>query len=284
MENVLIYGAGQGGKHLYEEILQVSDSYKVLAFIDKYSTAESIAIGEEKIKIIRPEQITNYSYDKVFIAVDDNYVKNTLISQYKVPREKINTTAYLSSIAISVRIKALENFKIICDQRGLDGSTAEVGVYQGNFARHINRVFPESKLYLYDTFEGFKSKDLEKEKSNSVMLKYKHYSITAEDLVMDKMPHKEKVLIRKGLFPATAIGENDKYVFVNLDADLYAPILSGLKFFYKRLVPGGVIFIHDYFNPGCPGVKQAIDEFRKETNIVIVPLGDYLTIAVPKPF
>jgi O-methyltransferase len=33
---------------------------------------------------------------------------------------------------------------------------------------------------------------------------------------------------------------------VLLDADLFAPIKAGLELFWPRLVPGGLILVHDY--------------------------------------
>lgn len=42
----------------------------------------------------------------------------------------------------------------------IEGSVAEAGVYQGNFSAVINKCFPTRKLYLFDTFEGFDSKEI----------------------------------------------------------------------------------------------------------------------------
>jgi O-methyltransferase len=39
--------------------------------------------------------------------------------------------------------------------RNVRGEVAEVGVYQGHFSAILNRAFPDRKLYLFDTFEGF---------------------------------------------------------------------------------------------------------------------------------
>ena len=125
---------------------------------------------------------------------------------------------------------------------------AEVGVYQGDFAMHMNRVFPNSTLYLYDTFEGFCESDLNRpEEDGSEMKNYEHYAETNEKIVLDKMVKRESCVICKGLFPDTAKGQNEKYSFVNIDADLYKPIIEGLKYFYHRMTDGGVIFVHDYF-------------------------------------
>lgn len=64
--------------------------------------------------------------------------------------------------------------------------------------------------------------------------------------------------------------ENEKFIFVNLDFDLYLPILAGLQFFYPRLAPGGVILVHDYFTKIYHGVKETVDEFKKQIKAKVI--------------
>ena len=42
----------------------------------------------------------------------------------------------------------------------VNGNVAELGVYKGDFAKRLNQLFPDKKLYLFDTFEGFDEKDI----------------------------------------------------------------------------------------------------------------------------
>lgn len=135
-----------------------------------------------------------------------------------------------------------------------DFSVAEAGVFLGNFAWIINHYFPNINLYLYDTFESFDAKDVEKELDNQYtsedymreMREYFDHDISADEkirIVKSKMVRPEKCIFRKGFFPATADEEkNKKWVFVSLDMDLYQPILDGIVFFYPNLVMGGVYF------------------------------------------
>ena len=279
-QRALIYGAGEGGQTVYQEILDMDVPYDIIAFVDKKKG------GSEKngIPVIFPEQISGYDYDVIFTATIDNTVVQTLISDHGVPAEKINTKRYEYSTEIAVRVRALERFKDIADFYDLSGSTAEVGVYQGDFAKHINRLFPDSTLYLYDTFEGFNEKDIALESNKDLKRSYTHYAETSEDMVLQKMPHPDNVVIRKGLFPETATGENDKYLFVNLDADLYAPILAGLDYFYPKLSRGGTIFVHDYFADAYfDGVRKAVREFIEQSHATIAPIGDYRTLVISKP-
>ena len=99
---------------------------------------------------------------------------------------------------------------------------------------------------------------------------------------MDKMKYPENCCICKGFFPESAKGVEDTFLFVNLDADLYAPTLAGLEFFYPRMVKGGIILVHDYFSKAFFGAKDAVREFCKKENIPYLPIGDTLSIAIRK--
>lgn len=277
---ILIYGAGVGGGRLLEEIRMNGEPYEPVAFVDK-------RIGgtlKEGIPVIFPEEISQYPFDIIFVATLDNMVPLMLHEKFGIPTEKINHSRYFNSVEIAVRIRALERFRDLCDTYGLSGSTAEVGVYQGDFAKHINRVFPESSLYLYDTFEGFDRRDTRKEENEEHIETYGHYADTAVDMVLNKLPHPEKAIVRKGFFPDTAAGENEQYIFVNLDADLYAPTLAGLEYFWPRLARGGVIFVHDYFAPEFTGVKRAVTEFMRTVLAAVGTIGDFRTVTIMKPF
>lgn len=60
---------------------------------------------------------------------------------------------------VIIPVRARENFVVgfaqVINSYHLNGCVAEAGVFQGNFAKVINANFPDRKLYLFDTFEGF---------------------------------------------------------------------------------------------------------------------------------
>ena len=159
--------------------------------------------------------------------------------------------------------------------RGVSGAVAELGVYQGFFAQYINHAFPDRKMFLFDTFEGFVSEEMEHD-INAGFLEKKNYFNTVEsftdtgvNLVMNKMSHPENCIIKKGRFPNTLSNEllgEMTFAFVSLDCDLYIPILEGLKYFYPRLSPGGYIFIHDFCN--IQGVRQAVSDYESTEGYV----------------
>jgi O-methyltransferase len=156
----------------------------------------------------------------------------------------------------------------------LQGNIAELGVYRGDFAKKLNALFPEKKLYLFDTFEGFSSKDVEIEVSSNYSDGQQDFSKTSVQLVLSKMKHPENCIIKKGFFPDTAEGIDDSFSFVNIDTDLYEPVFRGLEFFYPRLQPKGYIFVHDFNNDCYKGVRDAVINFCNLNGTSFVPIPD----------
>ncbi|AHF16894.1 TylF/MycF/NovP-related O-methyltransferase [Niabella soli] len=158
--------------------------------------------------------------------------------------------------------------------RHLDGNIAEVGVFKGDFAKRLNRLFPDKKLYLFDTFEGFNTADIAADRSRGFSAGDQNFSETSIPLVKAKMIHPENCIFKKGFFPDTAKDVEDTFCFVSLDTDLYAPIYEGLQFFYPRLVSGGYIFVHDFNNEQYKGARQAVIQFCNEQQLSYTPLPD----------
>jgi len=161
-------------------------------------------------------------------------------------------------------------------QEEVPGAFAEVGVYLGSSSKVIHRLAPDRKMYLFDTFEGFPADDLKGwEHKCGVDWSPETFKSSVE-LVKRNLGDTRNVLFRKGYFPDTAKGlEDERFAFVNLDVDLYAPTLSGLEFFYPRMNRGGYIFVHDYNNPEADrGVSQAVDLFFKDKSERIVEVPD----------
>jgi O-methyltransferase len=138
-------------------------------------------------------------------------------------------------------------------------------------------VFPDRKLYLFDTFGGFAEKDVMTEKDRGCSTgEVGYFSSTSVELVMRKMKHKENCVIKKGYFPETARDVDDRFVFVSIDCDLYDPILSGLEYFYPRMEKGGYIFVHEYNYSRFRGAREAVNGFIARTpGICYFPLTDH---------
>lgn len=275
---VLIYGAGQTGSQI---LSCIRDQHEVIGFLDGNPEKKGVVI--DNINVLGDVEIlSQISYDKIYIGT---------VFWKPVKKKLLDAGVKESQIVIDlpddssspIRDIWLECYGKLYGDTEL--SVAEAGVYRGNFASNINKAFPHSTLHLFDTFEGFDKRDvlIEKSRYSSNIDEY-CFSNTSVDLVISKMPFPQNIRIHKGFFPDTAIGIDDSFVFVNLDFDLYQPILEGLRFFYPKMVFGAILLVHDFFHIGLPGIRDAINSYEKEIKhtLVKLPIGDHQSIAIVK--
>ena len=167
-----------------------------------------------------------------------------------------------------VRLATLE---LLCRRLAdVPGAAAELGVYRGFFARCINQLLPERKLYLFDSYEGFSE-----EANASESFQAAHANTTIEK-VLAILPYPEKVIVKPGFFPESLGGLEEQFCLVSLDVDFYQTTLDGLRYFWPRLEKGGYLLLHDWGSPKLPGVAKALQDFEKENGcrIPAIPLCD----------
>lgn len=291
MKRVILFGAGNIAKLL---IRNCENGTHILAIADnKY---ENISSCEGHL-VIDPQKIVEYEYDEIVITLDDTKIGNDreIISIYKqllnlgIDDEKI----ILQSMKYRIESKYHKprTDYVYClaeyfDNVNIKGAVAECGVYRGWFSGILGDAFPKSTLYLFDSFEGFSKKDLE---LDSIKAKewikngaQKRLSNTSEEIVRLRIKNRERLVIRKGFVPETFNNINEKFMFANLDMDLYSPQYEALKWFALRMVDGGVILLHDYFNDSLPGTKKAIEKFNGIDKFSVMPIGDMRSIALIK--
>ena len=271
MKKIMIFGAGQAGSMISNWI---NGGLELLGFIDnnpdlcgKYKGNKKIYSAKESVKMMP---------DIIVITVLNKETSEEIQLQLKLLDYKgmifdiNNFKQYIDIRLASLRLIASE-----INEQKLEGEVAELGVYKGKFASEINRLFPNKKLYLFDTFEGFNSEDVSIENSHGYSkAKEGDFSDTNMELVKNQLPYKEQAIFIKGYFPESVKEDLPSFCFVSLDTDLYKPTYEGLKVFYPKLVKGGMIIIHDYNSTQFPGVKDAVKEFCIENNAFLVPLCD----------
>ena len=167
-----------------------------------------------------------------------------------------------------VRLATLE---LLCRRLAdVPGAAAELGVYRGFFARCINQLLPERKLYLFDSYEGFSE-----EANASESFQAAHANTTIEK-VLAILPYPEKVIVKPGFFPESLGGLEEQFCLVSLDVDFYQTTLDGLRYFWPRLEKGGYLLLHDWGSPKLPEVAKALADIEAELGYRIpsVPLCD----------
>jgi O-methyltransferase len=311
MKTIVILGAGQMGKNA--ELLLNQKEYKLLAFGDNAANASNAAhkmheqadpernrilpIDEErghmssfgteghrilpidvgKCPILPVAEALALKPDLVFVAVASGDRGLALEKQARdLGYHGIIIRLDAMMEAVDIRSATAKRIAQRIIQTRVPGSIAELGVYKGDFARLLNELFADRKLYLFDTFEGFDPKDIEAEKQRGFPeANREEFADTSAEAVLEKMPYKDQVIVRKGFFPQTAEDLEDTFAFVSLDADLYAPTLAGLQCFLPRLSAGGVVLLHDYNNPRFPGVSQAVADYESTNGrLLLTPLCD----------
>ena len=294
MQKAVIFGAGVLGKMIYSEIRETSD---VLFFIDNqpqhYSRNPSLP------EILHPQVLQERSFDIIYIGSADgkDNMYHQLTRVVGVPPQKIDFSFTEKSLELTYthcvlpRIRFLEQLAEYAHTHCIDGCVAELGVNNGDFAKEINRVFSDRRLYLFDSFDGFSEDDLKTEEvKNERFLQLKEWATRANlsftsnspKKAWDKLPFPEKCTMKVGYFPESFDLKHESFAFVNLDMDLYHPVKSGLEIFYPRMSHGGVILVHDYFAASTYGVKRAVDEFVMMNKIAATPIGDFISVAIVK--
>jgi O-methyltransferase len=298
MRKIICFGAGAIGRRYAEHF---SDDDLIEAFADNDAAkVGGCFLGH---KVISPREIRNYDYDKIVITIDDahsvdkdtNEIRtsgtemikavHTQLIELGVDARKVELSS-VSYLPNDPRIVFLRHLAEMQESEGIAGAIAECGVFRGSFSSYMNRYFPTRRLYLFDTFEGFKQDDMEAENNPITIdwLKSQTIGILATGsafIALLRCRNRENVIVKQGQVPKSLTGcENERFAFVNLDMDLYAPQLAGLRFFAPRMSKGGVILLHDYYWKWTPGVKQAVDAFAAEFEFRRLPIGDDSSIAL----
>ncbi len=158
------------------------------------------------------------------------------------------------SLLSTDRIESISN--LLQKVNNLEGNIAEVGCYKGGIGHYLNLHSNGKKVYLFDTFEGI---PMQSEIDPHPVGDFNH--VTFEE-VQEHFSDSLNVLVTKGVFPNSAKGvikNEDKFCFVHLDADQYESTRNSLRFFYPKMVKGGIIVFDDW--GWLKGVDQAINDF-----------------------
>ena len=279
MKKAVIAGAGQFGRAC--SLLLSADKVQLTAFADNNPNLQGtdwIHPMGMRIPICSMKDALRTSPDLVLTGVIDKERTLQLTEQlrtlgYRGEIRSLRDIAGLMDVRDAVLWRLADRIK----EAAVQGEVAELGVYRGDFSQKLNALFPDRSLYLFDTFEGFDERDMALEESRGYSRPGQdEFRDTGIDVVREKLPFPDKVIFRKGYFPDTAADLPElKYAFISLDADLYAPILAGLRYFVPRLSPGGAILLHDYNNARFSGAKKAVEEYERLHGLLnLVPLCD----------
>ena len=303
---IYVWGTGCGASELIEQGLELN---RIEAFVDSYPSGETFlgkmvllpeqlpmdtcdllivtarhadVIGETCAKLGIPPEKTlflknNYQLaDKNASCTEAKLLGEELLSRLLPEQHIVPTPGQLAGSRLSERDLSsdyvrLSTLELLCRRLGnIPGAAGELGVYRGFFARCINQLLPERRLYLFDSFEGFAESDCAAESFQAA------HRNTAVEKVLEIMPCPEQVIVKPGFFPASLENLEETFCLVSLDVDFADTTLEGLRYFWPRLSAGGYLMLHDWGSPKLPGVAAALEKYERELGcrLPAVPIPD----------
>ena len=304
---IYVWGTGCGASELLEQGLELA---RICAFVDSFPCGETflgkpvllpenlktedcdlliittrhtdavaqrceeLGVPKEKCLYLKNNHILRDRNTDCVCA--DELLGKDLLRKLLPKQHVVPTPAQLSnSILLERELQndyiRLATLELLCRKlKDIPGAAAELGVYKGFFAGCINRLLPERKLYLFDSFEGFREDAGASESFQAA------HANTAAEKVLSIMPHPENVIVKSGFFPESLGGLEETFCLVSLDVDFQQTTLDGLRYFWPRIARGGYLLLHDWGSPKLPGVAAALRQFEEEIGQTIpaVPLCD----------
>lgn len=146
----------------------------------------------------------------------------------------------------------------------LEGDVVELGCNVGTTTLYLRRFLEEinskKEIHVFDSFEGLPEKSIDdmdttySKGSCKIPKDHFEYYFNLNKL---KLP-----IINVGWFAEIP---DDKYpekiCFAFFDGDFYSSIIDSFNKVYSKMVPGGIVLIHDYEYSPLPGVKKACEDF-----------------------
>ena len=175
--------------------------------------------------------------------------------------------------------KRLDNLQVCVEtviREGVEGDLIETGVWRGGACILMRAILAaygieDRKVYVADSFEGLPKPNPEKfpaDKSNRLHIE-RHLAVSQEEVENNFRKYgllDDSVVFLKGWFKDTLLNAPiEKLAILRFDGDMYESTMDVLRNLYPKLSKGGFCIIDDYVWPAC---RNAVDEFRKENEIV----------------
>ena len=202
--------------------------------------------------------------NRFFISPEHFKVLNSKDSDWKLIIESEKKTLKKNKdLLTNIRFYSLiQNLKFVLNQKNKIEDIVELGVWNGHSALIIANLIKKYKkkinLHIFDSFQGLSK--IQKEDDIDYEIKEKFFG--NEESVRKILKKFKFVKIYPGWIPEKfCLLKNKKFSLVHIDLCLYKPTLDCLKFFYPRLVKGGILICNSYNSNVFKGETKAFDKF-----------------------
>lgn len=200
--------------------------------------------------------ISSWSNDEEFLKVFNNF------------DEIVNTNHEPNPIDTALYARLYILRQLAQQQKDKNKTFVECGVFAG-MSMFFTAEFCETNFIGIDSFEGVSEpgefdSDYFKTKKLAMDISFAHR-------VLEKF---NNVKLIKGWIPEVFnFLEENEYSYVHIDVDLYEPTKNSIEYFWKRLVPGGVLICDDFGSAKTIGAKKAMLDFFGKSKILELPTG-----------
>jgi len=126
-------------------------------------------------------------------------------------------------------------------------------------------------MHLYDSWGPMREEELLKTELSNVG---KYSDISLEKTKKNLAEFKNQVFYHQGYIPESlnVLPIPDVILYMHIDLNAAMPTLAGLKFFYSRIVSGGVILFDDYGDLCYQETKEVVDSFFADKPGILMKL------------
>lgn len=166
--------------------------------------------------------------------------------------------------------------------KNLAGDFVECGVNRAFLSTSVInyidfRLLHPRKFFLFDTYCGLVRELITPDDRAA----YRNHYADSYDFVQESFKDYENVVVVKGVVPdSLSTVAIDKVAYLSIDMNCVQPEVAALKYFWPRIVSGGVIILDDYGFSGHEAQKKGADKFAssKGVKILSLPTGQGLLV------
>ncbi len=307
---IMLYGAGEGGKAVRRSIEASRKDVYIAGFIDTFK------IGVlDNLKIFSLEEAKDSGrFD--FILVTSNFwpeivgkLESLGIDNYKIYTNNFNvyhTYAYelfdngsyeelkpsctyapwnddesfqktyrmIRNHTFVDKYRCYELWTLVDQVKHLEGAMIEIGVWKGGtgalLAKKAELSGFKDNVYLCDTFNGIVKAG---EKDNHY--RGGEHSDTSAEIVrslVEDVFQLKNVRILKGVFPdeTAHLIDDKRFRLCHIDVDVYQSSKEIVDWIWDKMPIGGVIVFDDYGYCGCTGVTKYVEERMNDRDKLVV--------------
>lgn len=187
--------------------------------------------------------------------------------------------AFRASAAAVVDLSSLDTARLAnlwqwCS-RSETGVIVEVGTFRGGTALHLSNCWPQRKIVVCDTFEGFAPLPFHA-RFDAGFDRASWCNPDADAVSALFAAHGRRAVVLKGIFPdSDKNGEVQDVSFAHIDTDIYESCRRSLEYLAQRATPSALFAVNDYLRGEkgqTTGVRHAVEDFvEANPDWIVIP-------------